>query len=91
MCLTCYSYWKESESHQWPSVILQLTNTTSVGFQDTTGQGASKSHPGPLLHKRLDQMVFPGPSQLGLYSKILYSDLYCNISDKPGHLNTSST
>lgn len=71
-----------------PLVILQLTNTTSVGFQETTGQDASKYNPGSLLQG--DQMIFPGPFRLGLSSKILYSDLYGNISDKPGNLNLSS-
>lgn len=89
MCLTCYSYRKASESHRRPLVILQLTNTTSVGLQDTNGQDASKSDSGSLLQR--DQMILPGSFQLGLSSKILYSDLYGSISDKPGNLNLSST
>lgn len=76
MCLTCYSYWKESEAHQWPLVILHLTNTTSIGFQHTIGQDANKSDLGSLLQG--DQMIFQVLFNLGCLLKF-YIQIYMAI------------
>ena len=55
----------------------EVESPVTVGFQDVIGQGARESQWSSLSHERLDQMIFQGPFQLGLfYDSVLFILLF---------------